>query len=124
MNKFCEKFHFKQYNSSMYYTATNGLIEAFNKTLYNLLKKIVDKSKRDWHFRIGEALWAYRTTFRTPTQATPYTLVYGVEAVLPLECQIPSLRIAIQKGLSEEDNVRLHLEELEALDEKRLETQQ
>nr|XP_027124252.1 uncharacterized protein LOC113740942 [Coffea arabica] len=123
MNKLCEKFHFKQYNSSMYYAA-NGLAEAFNKTLCNLLKKIVDKSKRDWHLRIGEALWAYRTTFRTPTQATPYALVYGVEAVLPLECQIPSLRIAIQEGLSGEDNVRLRLEELEALDEKRLEAQQ
>ncbi|XP_071917133.1 uncharacterized protein [Coffea arabica] len=124
MSKFCEKFHFKQYNSSMYYAAANGLAEAFNKTLCNMLKKIVDKSKRDWYLRIGEAFWVYRTTFRTPTQATPYALVYGVEAVLPLECQIPSLRIAIQEGLSEEDNVRLRLEELEALDEKRLEAQQ
>jgi hypothetical protein len=58
------------------------------------------------------------------TQVTPYSLVYGVEVVLPLECQIPSLRIAIQEGLSNEDNVRLRLEELEALDEKRLEAQQ
>ena len=85
---------------------------------------MVNRSKKDWHERIGEALWAYRTTFRTPTQATPYSLVYGVEVVLPLECQIPSLRIAIQEGLSNEDNVRLRLEELEALDEKRLEAQQ
>ena len=54
----------------------------------------------------------------------PYSLVYGVEAVLPLERQIPSLRIAIQEGLSNEDNVRLRLEELEALDEKRLGAQQ
>ena len=66
----------------------------------------------------------YCTTFRTPTQATPYSLVYDVKVVLPLECQILSLRIAIQKGLSNEDNVRLRLEELEALDEKRLEAQQ
>ncbi|XP_071940582.1 uncharacterized protein [Coffea arabica] len=124
MNNLCEKFHFKQYNSSMYYTAANGLAETFNKTLCNLLKKVMDKSKRDWHLRIGEALWAYRITFRTPTQATPYTLVYSVETVLPLECQIPSLIITIQEGFSEKDNVRLRLEKLEALDEKRLETQQ
>ncbi|KAL0451579.1 UNVERIFIED_CONTAM: hypothetical protein Slati_1136000 [Sesamum latifolium] len=81
--------------------------EAFNKTLCSLLKKVVAKSKRDWHGRIGEALWAYRTTVRTPTQSTPYALVYGVEAVLPLEQQIPSLRIAIQEGLTEEKNARL-----------------
>ena len=91
----------------MYNAPANGLAEAFNKTLCNLLKKVVGKSKRDWHERAEEALWAYRTTYQTPTQATPYSLVYRVEAVLPLERQIPSLRIAIQKGLSNEDNVRL-----------------
>ena len=47
-----------------------------------------------------------------------------VEVVLPLERQIPSLRIVIQEGLTVEDNARLHLEELEALDEKRLDAQQ
>ena len=51
-------------------------------------------------------------------------LCLWVEAVLPLERQIPSLRIAIQEDLSNEDNVCLRLEELEALDEKRLEAQQ
>ncbi|XP_051115682.1 uncharacterized protein LOC127240874 [Andrographis paniculata] len=124
IDKLCEKFGFQQKKSSMYYALANELTEAFNKTLCNLLKKVVSKSKRDWHDRIGEALWAYRTTFRTPTQATPYSLVYGVEAVLPLERQIPSLRIALQKELTTEENVRLRLEELEALDEKRLQAQQ
>ncbi|KAI3457318.1 hypothetical protein Pfo_013981 [Paulownia fortunei] len=124
IDKLCQKFSFKQRKSSMYYAAANGLAEAFNKTLCTLLKKVIAKSKRDWHERIGEALWAYRTTFRTPTQATPYALVYGVEAIVPLEQQIPSLRIAIQEGLTEEENARLRLEELEALDEKRLEAQQ
>ncbi|KAL0420447.1 UNVERIFIED_CONTAM: hypothetical protein Slati_3067600 [Sesamum latifolium] len=90
----------------------------------SLLKKVVAKSKRDWHERIGEALSAYRTTVRMPTQSIPYALVYGVEAVLPLEQQIPSLRITIQEGLTEEENAHLQLEELEALDEKRLEAQQ
>ncbi|KAK4397137.1 hypothetical protein Sango_1550300 [Sesamum angolense] len=108
----------------MYYAAANDLAEAFNKTLYNLLKKVVAKSKRDWQERIGKALWAYRITVRTPTQATPYALVYRVEAVLPLEQQIPSLRIAIQEGLTEEENAQMRLKELEALDEKRLEAQQ
>ncbi|XP_073271456.1 uncharacterized protein [Primulina huaijiensis] len=108
----------------MYYAAANGLAEAFNKTLCNLLKKITSKSKKDWHERIGEALWAYKTTHRTPTQATPYALVYGVEAVVLLEQQIPSLRMAVQEGLTEEENECLLLEELEALDEKRLEAQQ
>ncbi|CAM8892537.1 unnamed protein product [Rhodiola kirilowii] len=124
MTNLCEKFKFKQYKSSMYNAPANGLAEAFNKTLCNLLRKVVGKSKRDWHEKIGEELWAYRTTYKTPTQATPYALVYGVEAVLPLELQIPSMRIAIQEGLSSDENDKLRLAELEALDEKRLQAQQ
>ena len=120
MTSLCEKFKFAQHKSSMYNAPANGLAEAFNKTLCNLLKKVVAKSKRDWHERLGEALWAYRTTYKTPTQSTPFALVYGVEAVLPLELQIPSFRIAMQEGLTEDENHKLHLDELEALDEKRL----
>ncbi|XP_050254990.1 uncharacterized protein LOC126700854 [Quercus robur] len=120
----CKKFEFEQYKSSMYNVPANGLVKAFNKTLCNLLKKVVEHSKRDWHKRTGEALWVYQTTYRTPTQATSYSLVYGVEAILHLERQILSLGIAIQEGLTNEANARLRFEELEALDEKRLEAQQ
>ncbi|KAA0043322.1 uncharacterized protein E6C27_scaffold110G002330 [Cucumis melo var. makuwa] len=123
MDKLCEKFNFKQYKSSMYNATANGLAEAFNKTLCSLLKKVVSKTKRDWQEKIGEALWAYRTTHRTPTGVTPYSLVYGVEAVLPLEREIHSLRMAIQEELTIKDNARLRLQELEALDENRLEAQ-
>ena len=108
----------------MYNAPANGLAEAFNKTLGSLLKKVVSKTKWDWHERIREALWAYQTTFRTPTQARPYSLVYGVEAILPLECQIPSLWIAIQEGLTEEEKAKLRLQKLKALYEKRLKAQQ
>lgn len=66
----------------------------------------------------------YRTSFQTLTHSTPYALVYGVEVVLPLEHQIPSLWIAIQEGLIDNENARLRLIELKALDEKRLEAQQ
>ncbi|XP_039138784.1 uncharacterized protein LOC120276118 [Dioscorea cayenensis subsp. rotundata] len=107
-----------------YFSRANGLAEAFNKTLSKLLKKAVSKSQRDWHERLPEVLWAYRTTYRTPTQSTPYSLVFGTEVVLPLEAQIPSLRIALQNELTNEDRVRLRLDELDALDERRLEAQQ
>ncbi|XP_040374585.1 uncharacterized protein LOC121052785 [Rosa chinensis] len=123
VEKLCEKYHFKLHFSSMYNASTNGLAEAFNKTLCNILKKVVSKTKKDWHERMGEALWAYRTTYRTPMKATPYSLVYGVEAVLPMKKQIPSLRIALQEGLTNEENAKLRLQELEALDEQRLDAQ-
>ncbi|KAG9458357.1 hypothetical protein H6P81_002865 [Aristolochia fimbriata] len=124
MDNFFEKFDIRQSTSTAYNPAANGLAEAFNKTLCKILKKAIAGNKKDWHERLGEALWAYRITFRTPTESTPYSLVYGVEAVLRLEIQIPSLRVALREGFTEEENIRLCLQELESLDEKRLEAQQ
>ena len=83
-------------SSTTYYPAANGLVEAFNKTIEKLLKKFVSKSQRDWDDKLGECLWAYHTTVRTPTKATLFFLVYGCEAVLSLEIQIPSLRVAFE----------------------------
>jgi hypothetical protein len=57
---------------------------------------------------------------QTPTKMTPYSLVYGGEAVLPLEVQIASLRVAIQEELNEDQSAKLRLEELDNLEEKRL----
>jgi len=47
-------------------------------------------------------------------------MVFGVQAILPLEIQIPSLRTAIQEGFYGDENNQLRLAEFEALDEKRL----
>ncbi|KAM0901363.1 hypothetical protein ACQ4PT_020050 [Festuca glaucescens] len=75
---------------------------------------------RDWHDRLFESLWAYHVTVRTPTQSTPYSLVYGSEVVLPLEVQLPSLRVAIQDELTKDEQVHLRFQELDALEEERL----
>ncbi|XP_060190497.1 uncharacterized protein LOC132619680 [Lycium barbarum] len=106
MNKICDLFGFKQCKSSMYHAAANGLAEAFNKTLCNLLKKVVSKSKRDWHERMEEALWAYRTIYRTPTQATPYSLAYGVEEI-PKSSFLRILRLMVSALLHRDMNFLL-----------------
>ncbi|XP_028121773.1 protein NYNRIN-like [Camellia sinensis] len=124
LNKLFAKYKIKNNHSSRYHAPANGLAEAFNKTLCKILKKMVDKNKKAWHEKLQEALWTYRTSYRTPTQATPYSLVFGGEAVLPLEVQIPSLRVAIQESLTEDESARVRLAELETLDERRLYAQQ
>src|SRR3954471_5358977 len=65
-----------------------------------------------------------RTTVHTATKATPFSPVYGCEAVLPLKIQIPSLRIAITSSMTEEEKDKQHLAQLEELSEKRLKAQQ
>jgi hypothetical protein len=107
MHRFMAKYKIKWTYSTGYYPQANGAIEAFNKTLGKILKKTVTRHRRDWPDRLFESLWAYRVTVRTPTQATPYSLVYGSEAVLPLEVQLPSLRVAIQGELTKDEQVHL-----------------
>ena len=57
---------------------------------------------------------------RTAIGATPYSLVYGDEAVIPLEIEIPSLRIALKNIMKELQVWEARMNQLEALDEKRV----
>jgi len=82
------------------------------------------KSQHDWDERLGECLWAYRARVRTPTKTTPFSLVCGCKAVLPLEIQIPSLRVVMATEMTNEEKYQLYLQELEDLDDKRLQAQQ
>ena len=59
------------------------------------------ETSRDWSEKLPFALWAYRSSFRTSTRAMPYSLVYGMEVVLPVETEIGSLRVVLERQISE-----------------------
>ncbi|XP_060195081.1 uncharacterized protein LOC132624294 [Lycium barbarum] len=92
MRETCEKFRIAHRNSTSYRPQMNGAVKAANKNIKKILRKITD-SQRQWHAKLPYALLGYRTTARTSTRATPHMLVYGSEAVVPAEVEIPSLRI-------------------------------
>ena len=66
------------------------------------------------------ALHGYRTSVHTSTGATPFSLVYGMEAVLLVEIEIPSLRVIMETKLEEEEWVQTRLDQLNLIEEKRL----
>jgi len=78
----------------------NGVVEAANKNVKKIIQKMVVIYK-DWHEMLPFALHMYRNPVWTSTRATPYTLVYGMVAVMPLEMKIPSLRVLIDSELEE-----------------------
>ena len=90
-----QKYGIQHHRSSAYRPQTNGTIEATNKNIKNILRKMVEISQ-DLSEKLLFALWPYRTSFRTSTGATPYSLVYGMEAVLPIETEMGSLRVALE----------------------------
>ena len=73
-----------------------------------------------WHEMLAFALHGYRTSVRTSTGATPSFLVYGMEVFLPVEVQIPSLRIMKDADLDEDKWVPTRLDQLNLINEKRL----
>lgn len=75
---------------------------------------------RDWPEKWPLALWGYRTSIRTSTGATPYSLIYGMEAVLPVELEVPSLRVALESEIPEAEWTRGRFEQLNLLEEQRL----
>ena len=114
-----QKYHIKHHRSSPYRPQTNGAVESANKNVKTIIEKMTENYK-DWPSKLHFALWGYRTSVRTSTGATPFSLVYGVEAVQPIELEIPSLRIALESQLDEVDWIRARYDELVLLDEKRL----
>ena len=78
----------------------NGAIEAVNKNIKKIVQKM-NVSYKDWHEMFPFALHGYWTSVRTSTRATPFSLVYGIEAVLRFEVEIPFLRILAELGLEE-----------------------
>ena len=95
-----QDYGIQHHRSSAYRPQTNGAVEAANKNIKRILRKMVETS-RDWSKNLPFALWAYSTSFGTSTGATPYSLVYGMEAVLPVEIEIGSLRVALEHQISE-----------------------
>ncbi|XP_077251891.1 uncharacterized protein LOC143891137 [Tasmannia lanceolata] len=98
----CEEFKIKHHKSLPYRPQTNGAVEAANKNVKVIISKMTETYK-DWSNKLPYALWAYRTSIRASTGATPYSLVYGMEAVLPVELRIPSLRVMMEADLPESE---------------------
>ena len=119
MGEMCEEFKIQHHNSTPYRPKMNGAVEAANKNIKKIIQKMT-VSYKDWHEMLPFALHGYRTSVRTSTGATPFSLVYGMEAVLPFEVEVPSLRILAESGLKESEWAQTRYDQLNLIEGKRL----
>ncbi|BFG20835.1 hypothetical protein CerSpe_071090 [Prunus speciosa] len=82
---------------------------------------MIEKNLEEWYSLISNTLWAYRTSKRSGTGTTPFALTYGHDIILPLETSVKSLRVARQAEWSKDEYNQVMAQELDDLDEVRLE---
>ncbi|GJX41126.1 reverse transcriptase domain-containing protein [Tanacetum coccineum] len=73
--------------STAYHPQTSGQVEVSNRSLKRILERTVGENRASWSDKLDDALWAFRTAYKTPIGCTPYKLVYGKACHLPIELE-------------------------------------
>nr|XP_016467672.1 PREDICTED: uncharacterized protein LOC107790280 [Nicotiana tabacum] len=89
ITEFFQSWQIKRITLISYHLVGNGQVESTNKFIIKNLKKRLEESKGNW----PGVLWAYRITTKISTGEIPFSLVYGVEALIPVDIGEPSTRI-------------------------------
>ncbi|KAL0355479.1 UNVERIFIED_CONTAM: hypothetical protein Sradi_3994800 [Sesamum radiatum] len=104
IQELCQGMRIRQRFTTVAHPQANEQVEVTNGILVQGIKRRLERVGGNWAEELTSVLWAYRTTPRGFTGESPFSLVYGIEAIIPAELGIPSHRIM---NFSEECNENL-----------------
>eukprot|EP00253_Pinus_taeda_P025533 PITA_25533 len=115
MVNFCSKYKITLGHSTAYYPQGNGLAKSSNKSLVNIIKKLLETNKKGWHKKLVNALWADRVSQKKSIGMSPFELVYGIGTVFPISLAILVVKLLHEVGSEEDDfqqriNQMIHLQ--------------
>jgi hypothetical protein len=96
MFELTEKLGLRHEKPTPYNPQASGQVEAIKKVLITMLRRMIGIHKKTWHTMLFSALWAYQTSIKSATGFMSFQLVYGIKSILPIECEIPSLKLVIE----------------------------
>ncbi|GKB57940.1 reverse transcriptase domain-containing protein [Tanacetum coccineum] len=109
----CEKLNITQRFTSVKHPQSNGLVERANRSLGEGIKARLGEGNKNWIEEIPHVFWAHRTMIKSSNRDTPFSLIYGMEAVIPAEIGMPTYRTAVVDIVRNDDEIRLNLDMLE-----------
>jgi hypothetical protein len=82
------------------------LLDSSNKSLINIIKKLLEDNKKAWDSKLKFSLWDDRVTTKRSLGLSPFQLVYGVEAIFPTQLAFPVEKFLQDYQVEPDDMVR------------------
>ncbi|GKA02177.1 reverse transcriptase domain-containing protein [Tanacetum coccineum] len=106
MKKAMKRYGLVHRFSTAYHPQTNGQVKNTNHARKRILEKTIGNNRKDWSYKLDDALWAFRTAFKTPLGTTPFRIIYGKACHLPIN-ELDKMRLdAYESSISYKERTK------------------